>query len=198
MRWWHELAFLVRISRAHGIARRYFVVNGFDGALTMLGLTTGFYAAGGVAPTVALSACAGAALALAMSGLTSAYMSEAAERAQTLAELERAMTTSLAQSAQARAARVIPVLVAVVNGAAPLLVCVAVMVPLWLATHDLDLPIDPLLAAMAIAVACMFGLGVFLGQVSGTAWWRAGLRALAIGVVTAALVFAVSGPSGLG
>ncbi|UCE30622.1 MAG: hypothetical protein JSW68_11245 [Burkholderiales bacterium] len=193
MRWWRELGFLISISRAHYIARRYFVVNGFDGALTMLGLNTGFYAAGDVSPAVALSACAGAGLALAVSGLTGAYMSEAAERAETLAELERAMGTSLAESAQARAARVVPVLVAAVNGAAPLLVTIAVMVPLWLAARGVALPLDPQLAAITIAAACMFGLGVFLGQVSRMPWWRSGLRALLIGVVTTALVLAVTG-----
>ena len=31
-----QVNFLLRITRTHGIVRRYFVVNGFDGALTML------------------------------------------------------------------------------------------------------------------------------------------------------------------
>jgi hypothetical protein len=39
--------FLLRISRSHGILRRYFVVNGFDGALAMLGLMRGFLVSGG-------------------------------------------------------------------------------------------------------------------------------------------------------
>jgi hypothetical protein len=33
-----RLRLLVQLTRAHRIARRYFVTNGFDGALTMLGL----------------------------------------------------------------------------------------------------------------------------------------------------------------
>ena len=32
----------LEITNTHGIVRRYFVVNGFDGALTMLGLIMGF------------------------------------------------------------------------------------------------------------------------------------------------------------
>ena len=32
-----------QITRSDLIARRYFVVNGFDGGLTMLGLLVGFY-----------------------------------------------------------------------------------------------------------------------------------------------------------
>ena len=34
---------LVEISDSREIMRRYFVVNGYDGALTMLGLIMGFY-----------------------------------------------------------------------------------------------------------------------------------------------------------
>ena len=59
-----ELGFLVRLSHARHIARRYFVVNGFDGALAMLGLNMGFYVSGGVAMSTAVgfvSQCAPAA-----------------------------------------------------------------------------------------------------------------------------------------
>ena len=38
-----QLKTLLHITRSHGIIRRYFVVNGFDGALTILGLCMGFY-----------------------------------------------------------------------------------------------------------------------------------------------------------
>jgi hypothetical protein len=85
------LRFLFRLTHAHKIARRYFVTNGFDGALTMLGLTIGFYSSGGVPLRVAINACLGAAVALAASGLASAYVSEAAEREKELKELERAL-----------------------------------------------------------------------------------------------------------
>ena len=51
-----QLRFLIQLGRAQHIARRYFVTNGFDGALTMLGLTMGFYASGGVATPVVISA----------------------------------------------------------------------------------------------------------------------------------------------
>ena len=75
-----ELRDLTRIAQAHHIARRYVVTNGFDGALTMLGLTMGLYLSGERSVGVALSGCLGAAVALTMSGLSSAYVSETAER----------------------------------------------------------------------------------------------------------------------
>ncbi|MDH3639584.1 MAG: hypothetical protein OES09_14150, partial [Gammaproteobacteria bacterium] len=45
-----------KITRTHLIARRYFVVNGFDGALTMLGLIVGFYVSGEAALSVIVNA----------------------------------------------------------------------------------------------------------------------------------------------
>jgi predicted membrane protein (TIGR00267 family) len=72
--------FLLRITRTHDIARRYFVVNGFDGALTMLGLVIGFLISGTTDLSVIINVCLGAAIALGMSGASSAYVSEAAER----------------------------------------------------------------------------------------------------------------------
>ena len=53
------------ISQSYDIARRYFVVNSFDGALTMLGLLSGFYVSEAVELSVVIPACLGAAIALA-------------------------------------------------------------------------------------------------------------------------------------
>ena len=64
MRWLEQLEFLLHITRTRGIARRYFVVNGFDGALTMLGILMGFYVSAAADLRLVIGACAGAAVAL--------------------------------------------------------------------------------------------------------------------------------------
>ena len=84
-----QFQLLLSISHSHLIARRYFVVNGFDGALTMLGLLMGFYISGDVVLSVIITACMGTAIALAVSGISSAYISESAEKQQELKELIR-------------------------------------------------------------------------------------------------------------
>lgn len=179
---------LLRITRSHAIARRYFVVNGFDGALTMLGIITGFYISGGATPGVTFGACLGAAIALGMSGLSSAYISEAAERRQEFRELENAMVADLTESAHAQAARFIPALIALVNGLAPLLISLLIIAPLWLAMLTDAFPFAPLKTAMALALAMIFLLGVFLGRISGTFWLLAGLRTLFVALVTCAII----------
>jgi predicted membrane protein (TIGR00267 family) len=183
-----RLGAAMRFSRSHGIVRRYFVVNGFDGALTMLGLITGFRLGGEVELGVIIGACLGAAVALGVSGVTSAYLSEAAERRRSLAELEEAMVADLSESVHADAARVVPLLIAAVNGASPVLLSLIIITPLWLARAGVPLPLQPLSAAIATAFLCIFGLGVFLGRVGGTSWLVSGVKTLVIALVTVGLI----------
>lgn len=184
-----QFSLLLHVTRSHAIARRYFVVNGFDGALTMLGIVTGFYISGDASLTVIMSACLGATIALTMSGISSAYLSEAAERQQELKKLENAMVTDLSESTHGQAARYIPAFIAMVNGLAPLVISLLIIAPLWLnAWLNVNLA-RPLVAAMANAFIIIFLLGVFLGKVSGTFWLLSGLRTLIIGLLTCVIIY---------
>jgi len=164
------------------------VVNGFDGALTMLGLTMGFRIGGEATPELAVSACLGVAIALGVSGVSSAYISESAERERELRELEQAMAQDLTGTEHALAARLIPLIVALVNGFAPFVISLIVMVPLWLAAWGRSLIWPALDMATALAFVVIFLLGVLLGQVSGRFWLWTGARAVIIGAVTAGLI----------
>lgn len=188
MEWLHRARLWLDITRSRGIARRYFVVNGFDGALTMLGLIMGFTVSGASDLTVVLNACLGAAIALGVSGVSSAYVSEAAERRKALVELEAAMGKDLGHSAHGHAARWVPLLIALVNGAAPLFISLFILLPLWLARADVPLPWLPLHTALGCAIVAVFLLGVFLGRVSGQHWLRSGLQTLFIALLTMGLV----------
>jgi predicted membrane protein (TIGR00267 family) len=186
-----QLKTLLEVSHSEEIMRRYFVVNGFDGALTMLGLIMGFYVSNRVDLAVVITTCLAAALALGMSGISSAYISESAERRRSLAQLEKAMAVSLDESHHARAAIWIPWLVALVNGIAPLLIALIIIVPLWLARSGMVLPLAPLPAAMAVALVVIFLLGVFLGRVGGTFWLWSGLQSLTVALVTVGLIYLI-------
>lgn len=188
-----RLRLLIQLTHAHNIARRYFVTNGFDGALTMLGLTMGFYSSGGVPTQIAINACLGAAVALAVSGLASAYVSETAEREKELRELEQALVTDLRKSAHGRAAQLVPMLIAAVNGLAPLVIALFIISPFWAEQANVALPIPPLELSIILAFVTLFFLGIFLGTVSGRFWLWAGLRTLLIAFLTAGIVFWISG-----
>ena len=183
----------LRITRTHDIARRYFVVNGFDGALTMLGLILGFTVSTPASLTVIINVCLGAAIALGMSGVSSAYISEAAERKRALDKLEEAMVTDLHDSTHGEAARRVPWLIALINGSAPLVTSILILTPIWLANIGIPLPVSPLYLAIIVALMLIFFLGVFLGRIAGISWLRSGIQTLLVAVVTAALIYLFTG-----
>jgi predicted membrane protein (TIGR00267 family) len=187
-----QLIWLLKITRSQVIARRYFIVNGFDGALTMLGLLVGFYVSDDVRLPVVNNACLGVAIALGVSGVSSAYISEAAEKQRELRELEKAMVTDLGGSAYGQAARLLPMVIAFVNGMAPLAISLVILLPLWLAPSLEPFSTLPLESAFVMALIIIFLLGVYLGQVSQTFWLWAGLQTLLIAAATAALIFTLS------
>lgn len=187
-----QLLWLLKITGSHVIARRYFVVNGFDGALTMLGLLVGFYVSEDVRLPMVINACLGVAIALGMSGVSSAYISEAAEKQLELRQLEQAMVTDLGESAHGQAARLLPMFIAFVNGMAPLTISLLILLPFWLAPSVEPFSAFPLESAFGLALIIIFSLGVYLGQVSHTFWLWAGVRTLLIAGATTALIFALS------
>lgn len=193
MKLFDQASFLLNITRSHGIVRRYFVVNGFDGALTMLGLILGFLVTGHADITVVISACLGAAIALGISGISSAYISESAERRRALGKLEDAMLSDLQDSAHADATIWVPMLIALVNGLAPLIISLLIITPLWLFRAGVDLPLPPLQAAILMALILIFLLGVFLGRTAGVSWMRSGLQTLLVALVTMMLIYLIAG-----
>ena len=184
---------LLSISRTNDIVRRYFVVNGFDGALTMLGIIIGFILSANDDLNIIINACLGAAIALGMSGLSSAYVSELAERKRALVMLEKAMITDLKESAHGDAARIVPLWVALVNGSAPLLISILILLPLWLSKAGLAFPISPLYVAIIVALVMIFFLGVLLGRVAGISLLRSGLQTLLVAVITVGLIYLFTG-----
>ena len=181
--------FLLEITSSHDIVRRYFVVNGFDGALTMLGLIMGFSISSPTNLNVIISACLGAAVALGVSGVSSAYVSESAERKRALAQLEDAMVSDLQSSAHGEAARWVPMLIALVNGSAPLLISLLIIMPLWMASNGIPLPLTPLGSSIAICLSIIFMLGVFLGRIAGISLVRSGLQTILIAGITIGLIY---------
>jgi len=181
------------LTRSWGILRRYFVVNGFDGASTMLGMTLGFSVSNSNDISIMINACLGAAIALCVSGISSAYLSESAERRHALAKLERAMISDLQDSAHGQAARLVPWLVALVNGLAPLVISLLTITPLILYQQGVPLPLPPLYLAILVALLLIFLLGVFLGRIAGVSLLRSGLQTLLVALVTIVLIYLVSG-----
>ena len=78
----------IRISKVGGLARRYFIMNGFDGALTTLGVVLGSWFGGVQDPRIVFGLGLSTGIAMAVSGAWGAMISERAERLKSKKDLE--------------------------------------------------------------------------------------------------------------
>ena len=181
----------IRITGVSEIARRYFVMNAFDGALTMLGIVMGAFAIGGLDPRIIIGAGFGGSLAMMISGVSGAYMTERAERLRELERLEKAMLKTMDNTVQARAIRFASIYVAIVDGLAPFIVSVIAIVPFILSQIGVVGVEFAVILSVSITLLVLFILGGFLGKISKRNIIVSGIKMAAAGIATAivALLF---------
>jgi predicted membrane protein (TIGR00267 family) len=171
-----------RIAGFWQIARRALANNAFDGVLTMVGVVMGQWI-GGVesAATVILTGIA-TSISIGVSGLWGAYLAESAERGRELAELEKISLTDLGETKIGRASRVAVVVVSLVDGLSPLVSSLIVLTPFFVTSLIGGIAVSYVIA-MALALVSLFGLGMFLGHISGRSLIGYGIRTAIAGVV---------------
>ncbi len=177
----------LKLTGADKIARRYFVVNSFDGILTSLGIIIGIYAGGLASPKVIIVAVLGAAIALTVSGVSSGYISEEAEHKSSMKQIERAMLKDISKTKMGKSTRKSPLIVALVNGFSPGLACIIIIFPAFLTSWGI-LPESYLLNSMvAISFLMLITLGIILGKRAKENVLKYAIKALLIGIIAAAL-----------
>ena len=132
-------------------------------------------------------------IAIGVSGLWGAYLTETAERQRELSELERACLVDQAGTKIGRASRLTVIIVSILDGAVPFVAALVVLIPLFLAGVIGD-PLTCYLLATIAALVALFGVGLFLGHVSKRSLMGYGLRTLASGVVAIDLNFVLDTP----
>jgi len=183
----------VEISDLGAIARRYFVMNAFDGALTMLGVVIGAAMAHADSPAVIIAAGISGSFAMGISGFSGAYMAENAERTKELKEMERALLKPLHEdSVQKEAAEFATRVTALVDAVSPAIAALAVIFPYFLVQMGMMSMSAAFIAAVAITLAILALLGVYLARVTQENMLWHGLKMLAVGLVTAILCVLVS------
>ncbi len=154
-----------QLSNIGEIARRYFAMNAFDGVLTIIGVLMGNFTAGVEDPHIVVTTGLTTCIAMGISGLWGAYLTEAAERQRELSELEGITLTSLRETRLGEASRAAVVIVAIVDGLSPFLAAMIVLLPFFFS--QLFTAIRWVyLTALGLSLLALFGLGVFLGRVS--------------------------------
>ncbi|MFP4343675.1 MAG: VIT1/CCC1 transporter family protein [Anaerolineales bacterium] len=182
---WHEYN---KISKAGEIARRAFANNSFDGILTMIGVVMGNFFVGVDDPTVVLVTGLSTALAIGISGGWGAYLTESAERRHAVGELEQFTLTNLQNTKIGRASRMAVLTVAAVDGLSPFLSALIVILPFFLAPL-LHSTTYAYYASMIMALISLFGLGIYLGNISKERMIYSGIKTTVAGMVCIGLSY---------
>ncbi len=176
----------IKMTDGDKVARRYFIMNSFDGVVTMLGLLISMYFTGfnSIDRMITVSLCT--ALAMSISGIAGAFIAEKSEREIEITELERAMLSDLSHSIYADAIKYTIIWVSFVNAVSPLIATSIIITPLML-EHFHILNNSPVYSVI-IALTYLFILGVKLAKMTGKNMLIGGLKMIAIGILTALIL----------
>jgi len=145
------------------IASRYFVMNAFDGSMSMLGIIVGATGAGGA---------------------VGAFMAERAERMRRLRELEESMLTDLNSSHLYRDSVRAILFLAVVDAVAPGIMSIFILVPFYLTLWNMISITNAITSSIVITLILLFGLGILLGKISKENIMFHGMITVVAGIIT--------------
>jgi len=137
------------------IVRRYFVMNTFDGVLTVVGILIALMLGGVTDTRIIFISCIGSGIAMGVSGFWGAYLTERAERKYDV------ITKSAKRTARLIDRNVkISVIIALIDGLSPLITMLILITPFCC------LPImTAYLVSFIIAVVIISSLGVFIARI---------------------------------
>ena len=189
-----EIKDFLSMTEGENILRRYFVMNGFDGALTALGIILGSFIVAVSGETdaetvkILISSGIGASIAMGVSGFWIAYLTERAERTKERKELEEKMVTDLNNTRITRANFWTSLVIAAVDGISPFMFSLLAFFPIFFYFAGLNL-----FAAYGISFGVVFieviVLGLFLGAVSKENKIIYALKILPAGILVAGLTY---------
>jgi predicted membrane protein (TIGR00267 family) len=168
------------------ISRRYFISNGFDGALTSVGVIVGAFLTGITDGMTVIRIGLGATVGLGTSGLWSVWEIERAEKRAELATLERALLTPLDNTELSRRKAGARAVNAAASGLGPVTGMLVPLSPFVLVGTVLS-PLEATVAGIILGVGLLFSFGAYLGGVTGGRPVVAGLRMGAAGLAVAAV-----------
>ena len=177
-----------KLANISEIARRYFAMNAFDGVLTIIGVLMGNLVAGVNSAQIVLSTGLTTSIAMGISGLWGAYLTESAERKRDLDEVSRVMLTDLTDTRIGRASRAAIFIVAIVDGLSPFMAALVVLLPFFLAGNFEDLT-WAYYTSLGLALLTLFSLGLFLGHISRGRMIVYGFKTVLAGVVSIVISF---------
>ena len=187
-----DFAYSVTVfSDVKPIARRMFVTNSFDSILASIGVNIGGFSGEANPLLLAMSIIGGGVSLGLISNLLGVYMSERAERVRELRDLERKLASSLKGSIYWKAARFIPLYVALWSSIGVLLFPAMIAIPYLASSAGLVSLHNAFYASLAISITALAGVSAYLGKITHEGLLRGALRGLLLGLLSIVLVYSL-------
>ena len=191
-----------KLSDLGEIARRKFFNNCFDGALTCAGIVSGIFiiflsGSSIFIPRNVIITGFATALAIGISGLWGAFLSEEAERKKKMLDMQKEMAITEEEGDEKtdkskkgkkrekplleRAEGFATIVASLVDGGAPVLGSSLPLIPFFFGS---SLTIVHFISSYVILICLLVYLGIFLGKISGGGRFRYASHLVAAGVVT--------------
>jgi predicted membrane protein (TIGR00267 family) len=181
-----------QITGMSKLARRYFVMNTFDGTLTIFGVLLGSFLAGLMEAHTLLTLGLGAGAAIFVSGVWGTYLSERAERTKSRRDLERKMLRSLDKTNISRAGQFATLYVSFIDGVSPLLAILVILLPFFASLlYNMEI-MSAYYISFGLCILMFVLLGVFLGRLSKESLVLSALKTLFVGLICAAIIYGIS------
>ena len=168
------------------ISRRYFVSNGFDGTLTVIGVIIGAVLSGVPTGFTVIKIGLGAAVGLTTSALWSVWEIERAETRAEILRMEQAMLTDLDDTRVDRQQRGARIVNALASGLGPLIGILIPLTPFLLEGTLLSMA-EAAIVGVGLGVAILGTFGAYMGSISGQRWYVAAARMGLAGLVVAGI-----------
>ena len=174
-----------KVTNLNSIARRYFVIGSFDGALTILGVILGSLHS--LSKELVVTAGVAGGVALAVSSIVGAYEAERVENKLEHRELESAMLTKV-HGTHEKAVRFTTIVSSLIHGVAPLIAAMIPVIPfLFMDVHM------AVLLSIVITLSFLFVMGAYMGSLIKENIVYSGLRFILAGLLTAAITYLIGG-----
>jgi predicted membrane protein (TIGR00267 family) len=161
-------------------------MNGFDGCITILGVLIGFYIQNIYEPMLIFKTGIAAAIAMSMSGLWGAYLTERSVRIKDLKELESATISDLNNTKIGSALRFATIVVAVVDAVAPFITAFLALIP-FLFAENLGIKACYLISFIILFLT-LFLLGIFLGRISKENLLISAIKMIVAGIMSVLII----------
>jgi predicted membrane protein (TIGR00267 family) len=173
------------------MVRRYFFTNGFDGAISMLGVVIGLSLLGNVASLIVVTAGLGAALGMFVSGFMGTYVTESAESERRMRELREVMLTDVRNTVFDEAGRIGAIVAGLLQGSGSLVFSICVLSPFIASMFVEGLTGYALPLSVILGLAVLFLMGILLGKITKQKAVLTGIKMATAGVITALILILI-------